>query len=223
MAPSLGYWKIRGLLQPTRLMMEYAGMEYKEKFYTPETANEWFAKDKSALGLDFPNLPYYTDGDFKLTESRAIHRYVAGKCSLQGSTPEIQAHMDMVIGVLYDLKTLMARIVYNKDVDWPSTGKQQVIEGSKHFLDELSKYLGTKHFFGGNSPLTADFVAFDFIHAFCYIDKSLVAQNLIEFIKRFMELPKIKQYMASDKFIAWPINGFIATFGGTGAEPKFTL
>ncbi|KAL3310487.1 Glutathione S-transferase Mu 4, partial [Cichlidogyrus casuarinus] len=211
------------LLQPTRLMMKYAGMEYEEKHYTSATANDWFAEDKSKLGLDFPNLPYYIDGDFKLTESRAIHRYVADKCSLQGSTPEIQAHMDMIIGVLYDLKTLVARVVYNKDVDWPSKGKPQVIEGSKHFLDELSKYLGEKHFFGGNLPLTADFVAFDFIHAFCYIDKSLVPQNLIEFMKRFTELSKIKQYMESDEFISWPINGFIASFGGTGDEPKFTL
>jgi len=29
-------------------------------------------KDKKTLGLDFPSLPYLIDGNFKLTESRAI-------------------------------------------------------------------------------------------------------------------------------------------------------
>lgn len=38
--------------------------------------------DKVALGLEFANLPYLIDGDFRLTESNAIARYIikrAGK------------------------------------------------------------------------------------------------------------------------------------------------
>ncbi|KAL3313220.1 Glutathione S-transferase Mu 4 [Cichlidogyrus casuarinus] len=200
--------------------MEYSGMEYTETHYTEQTAAEWFSKDKLTLALDFPNLPYYIDGDFKLTESRAIHRYVANKCSLLGSTAEVQAHMDMIIDVLYDMKMIMGRYAYNSEINWETTGKQAVVEGSKKFLDGLSNFLGKKKFFGGETPLTADFVAFDFIHAFCYIDKSVVPLNLIDFLKRFMDLPEIKKYMDSDRFIAWPINGFVASFGGTGEEPK---
>jgi glutathione S-transferase len=39
------------------------------------------------LGLIFPNLPYVIDGDFKLTESKAIHLYIikkSGKTDLLG-------------------------------------------------------------------------------------------------------------------------------------------
>ena len=40
--------------------------------------DEW-AKDKFNLGLDFPNMPYYIDGDVKLTQSMAVLRYLARK------------------------------------------------------------------------------------------------------------------------------------------------
>ena len=42
------------------------------------STQDWLSK-KFNLGLDFPNLPYFKDGDLSLTESIAIHRYIADK------------------------------------------------------------------------------------------------------------------------------------------------
>jgi len=64
MAPILGYWKIRGLAQPIRNLMSYAGVEFNEKRYElPDDKDyakvtECFQKDKLNLGIDFANLPY---------------------------------------------------------------------------------------------------------------------------------------------------------------------
>jgi len=67
--PTLGYWGIRGLAEPIRLLAEYVGVAYTNKKYT--SYEEWTA-DKFSLGFDFPNLPYWVDGSVKITESDAI-------------------------------------------------------------------------------------------------------------------------------------------------------
>jgi glutathione S-transferase len=72
---TLGYWAIRGKGQGPRLLLAYTGLKFQEKQYT--TPESWFTGDKDKLGLPFPNLPYLIAGDFKLTESSAIARYIA--------------------------------------------------------------------------------------------------------------------------------------------------
>lgn len=69
MAPVLGYWNVRGLTSSIRNLLHYKEAEFEEKLYyfCDEERKEWLA-DKSSLDLDFPNLPYYIDGDVKLTQ-----------------------------------------------------------------------------------------------------------------------------------------------------------
>lgn len=81
--------------QPIRLLLEYLGENYTENKYGPRDVAKW-QEEKSNIDLDFPNvsfidfyigicdcfsfqLPYYMDGDFHLTQSIAIIRYIADK------------------------------------------------------------------------------------------------------------------------------------------------
>ena len=41
-----------------------------------DTQESWI-RVKDRLGLDFPNLPYLIDGDIKITQCAAIHKYLA--------------------------------------------------------------------------------------------------------------------------------------------------
>jgi len=71
----LGYWNLRGRGQVLRLLLAYTGLKWTDKTYAE--AGNWFGGgDKTKLGLDFPNLPYLIKGDFKLTESSAIAKYI---------------------------------------------------------------------------------------------------------------------------------------------------
>ena len=56
--PTLAYWDIRGLAQPLRLVLAYAGVDFVDKRYNPSERAVWLS-DKPNLGLDFPNIPYY--------------------------------------------------------------------------------------------------------------------------------------------------------------------
>ncbi|MRA94238.1 hypothetical protein GH868_30405, partial [Bacillus thuringiensis] len=85
-----GYWNIRGLAEPIRLMLHYVGEDFEDKMYNvgpaPDFNRDSWLKKKFKLSLDFPNLPYYIDGDVKITQSSAITMHIARKHNLCGET-----------------------------------------------------------------------------------------------------------------------------------------
>lgn len=81
---TFGYWKIRGLSSNIRYQLAYSGVkdynmvEYELGDAPGFDSSSWFGV-KPTLGFDFPNLPYIIDGEYKLTETFAIHKYLADK------------------------------------------------------------------------------------------------------------------------------------------------
>ena len=62
--------------------------------------------DKFNLGMDFPNLPYFEDNGFKMSETLAIHQYIADKWmpQLLGETPEERADIDMMSYIVKEIR-----------------------------------------------------------------------------------------------------------------------
>ncbi|VDQ08895.1 unnamed protein product [Trichobilharzia regenti] len=79
MAPQLGYWKIKGLVQSIRLLLEYLGDEYEERLYGRDDGEKW-QKEKFSLGLEFPNETLKVDflnrlpGMLKMFDDRLLNR-----------------------------------------------------------------------------------------------------------------------------------------------------
>ncbi len=113
---TLGYWGIRGLAQVSRLLLAYTGAVWEDHKYAQR--EDWFDKDKKELGFSFPNLPYLIDGDFKLTESKAINLYIirrAGKNEPLGKNTQDEALVECLLGVLQDARTPFGPLFWDKE------------------------------------------------------------------------------------------------------------
>nr|VZI54812.1 unnamed protein product [Spirometra erinaceieuropaei] len=77
----------------------------------------------------------------------------------------------------------------------------------------------------GDNITYVDFLLYENLCVFHVFEPSCFDKhpNLKQYIERFEALPKIKEYMASERFISWPLNGWSASFGGGDAPPSQCL
>ena len=70
------------------------------------------------MGVDFPNLPYYCDGEVKLTQSDSILRHLGRKNGLYGCSDADTAMIDMLIDTAKDMKmSLVLPNVYMRNLN----------------------------------------------------------------------------------------------------------
>lgn len=198
------------------MLLAYTDTEYEDKRYTiggtaPDyTFGEW-QNDKFNLGLDFPNLPYYIDGDVKITQSSAVLRYIARKNNLCGTTDEAKMIVDMIEHTIIDFrKKFTSDLCYNPDFDKLVDGYKKDVVGR---LESLEKYLGDKKYFAGELTFV-DFMMYEFLDQHKIFDKTLLEphKKLMAFVDRIEALPAIAAYKKSDKYIERPINNVMASF-----------
>merc|ERR1712243_294385 len=184
--PVLCYWDIRGLAQPARLLLTYTGTEFDDKKLScgpaPDFDKSCWYDNKFSLGLDFPNLPYYIDGDVKITQSNAILRHSAQKHDLVGKTEKV---------------------------------KDDYLKALPKTLQMFSDFLGVKSWFAGESLTFVDFHMYELLDQHKQLVPNCMKElgNMTSFMERFESLPKIAEYMKSDKFMKAPLNNKMAKFG----------
>ncbi len=116
--PTLGYWNIRGLGAQVRYLLYYCGVEFTDKQYAagpgPEFDRSEWLKEKFALGLDLPNLPYLIDDEIKLTETMAIMKYICAKWKpeLLLKDPVTLGTSEMICAYVMKLKEVSTHACY---------------------------------------------------------------------------------------------------------------
>ena len=121
--PTLGYWGIRGLAEGIRLLLTYLEVDFEDKHYSlgegPEIDISEWVNSINSLGLDFPNLPYFIDGDLKISESTAIIEYIASKYKpeLLGETLQDKAIIKQVGLILHEMRVFITMTFYNPDYE----------------------------------------------------------------------------------------------------------
>ncbi|XP_013392127.1 glutathione S-transferase Mu 1 [Lingula anatina] len=217
----LGYWNLRGLGQPIRLMLAYTGEEYEEKRYemgpAPEYSREQWLTDKTKLGVPFANIPYYKDGDTIIVQSRAIMMHLARKHNLYGSTEAEKIKADEIASQVLDtlmsfIQVCLATYFYKTDY---KTKKEEFLKGLPNILKSYSDFLGDNSWVGGKNITYADFNLYELLDWFRMFSPGCLDQfsNLAGYCKNFEALPAIKKYMASAQFIKNPVFGPFADWG----------
>ena len=124
-------------------MFHYAEVDFEDVVYecgpAPEHNKDCWFSVKNTLGLDFPNLPYLFDGDVNLTESMAIHKYIARKWSpaLLGANALEYANAEMLTEFVGKLKGWVTMPSYTGG-EWKDNITCQLLaESSYAHLDKI--------------------------------------------------------------------------------------
>jgi len=206
--PVLGYWKLRGYGHPIRFLLAYMGVDYEDKMYSEavDSVPKW-AEDKTALDLDFPNLPYWKDETAHITESKAILKYLARKYdpTLCPSDFNIMWKLEMLEGVITDIWNLLIMISYY----YSDTHQANLDANLSGRLEKLSKFIGLNKFFLGDKPYYVDFVIYECLYHYTQYKAGILKPfpNLETFLKNFEGIPAISKFMNSANFLKAPLQG----------------
>jgi len=211
----LAYWNIRGLAQPARFLLEYLALPYEEKRYQVREkegggyTSDWpeLKKDFIAEGFDFVNLPYLIDGDLKIAQSNAVYAYLGRKAGLDGKDIKEQAQVDMLANAVMDLRNQAVHTFYSPKESYPDV--------LKNFLEKLPSTLKMYESALGKTTWVAldrltwpDFHFYELLDQFLTLDQNTLKDfpRLQAYHQRFEALPRIAEYLKSDKFLKRPIN-----------------
>ena len=91
------------------MLLEYLDVNYEMVYYEqgdgPEFSRDDWLDKKWKIGLAFPNLPYLIQGNFSLTETSAMMKYLCErhKPELLGKTPEERGLSFMIENILMEV------------------------------------------------------------------------------------------------------------------------
>lgn len=233
----LSYWQIRGLAAPTRMMLSYAKVNYKDKLYPWADAGVWFGTDKPAILAKnaLANFPNIVDGSgVYVTQSNAVMLYVARKTGLNGSDAAQQTKIEQVLLDTYDLRDAQTNMVYwykgfcRNLKEWDEQKAKHFPEKAYPFFDKQEKWLAQEGttFFAGDKPTAADFHVWEQLDQHIQLAEDLGnksplegRERLAKFYAAFKALPELQGYFASDAY-KLPCNVPEFTYwSGKGSKP----
>lgn len=237
--PTLGYWKIRGLAAPPRMMLFFKGQKFTSKAYGEDAKDQWFGGDKATLlgknGL--VNLPYVIDGETVVTQSNSVLLYLGKRLGIDKEEHFFANHQ--VLDQTMDLRNDTMKIAYPfsgvcKTVEEFPAALEKHMKGAAGHFAKLEAFCEGP-FMCGSAPQSGDF------HVFEMLDQHLLmcAETKLPFdTSRYPKLlglhaamkaePKLASYFASDFYLKWAVNnpsyclfagpGFSGVFGPTLTE-----
>mmetsp|Transcript_17524 Transcript_17524/g.25931 ORF Transcript_17524/g.25931 Transcript_17524/m.25931 type:complete len:307 (-) Transcript_17524:165-1085(-) len=241
----LGYWSIRGMGAPLRMMLCAARVPHWVALYhvkaTPGVIlwdKESWHKDKAWMeqANPFANLPYLIDTKTQtiICQTNAIFSYLGKELNMIGSNKMETAKCEELLCEIYDLRNVMVDFAYGND-QTSATKNYAAIECLQRgavYLSKLETYLqqqqsaGTAGYLVGNALTAPDFhlyemyCQFDSLSKYYSMDESLdeMFPLLKAHVQAFQSLKENQMYLNSPELYQnLPFNNPYAHFG---ADPK---
>jgi len=244
---TIGYWNIRGLGAPLRMLMMYANIPFKVAAYDLGIKEDggfdascWIKNDKPDLKQKNPliNLPYVKDGSLVISQSNACFMYLGKKTGLWGTSQIEEIQCDELLCEIMDLRNKVIQFVYGR------SGIPELSEACKSLLTDLTSANGIFQklelcfernqaacpdgcFLVGNKATAPDFHLWEMLDqcksaaAFFSLPCPLEGfPSLANFHLKFSQLPNNARYFSSP-LAALPMNNKSAPFGSTPSGEKF--
>lgn len=243
---TVGYWAIRGLAAPLRMMVMYSGTPLQAQNYNLTDkegggfdASAWFSV-KPALKEKNPlmNLPYVIIGDDVICQSNACMLAVGRRLNLLGDSPADLIACEQLLCEIMDIRDKMIEnsYIYPPEMD-PARAKGLIdaVTGKNGSFQKLELWLARETSAGRSGNfLVADRATAPDFHLFEMLDQySLFARfydvkadlldnfpHLQKFHTHFRELPQNAAYFGSVLY-RLPLNNKAAVFGSTPSGAKW--
>jgi glutathione S-transferase len=222
----LGYWAIRGLAQPIRLVLAYAAIDFEDELYVMPAGAPWpqspkWLAERDALGLAFPNLPFFISGELRLTQSHAILLHVAGLAGLLGSTPAIAAEALMLMELSRDVRDPYVALSYSSRAEF-AANRENVVASFRGILDKLEAFARQSAAFLLGEFTFVDLVWSDLLEQLVTLSPDILSNcpTLQALVAAVWALPNVAAYRACPRFIDKPYNNTAASFRGYSQEER---
>ena len=216
MTIKLTYWSVRGLGEAIRHILRYQNEPWEE--HTLELGVEGFQewmKMKDADDMPFGNLPFIEDDGKKVTQSITVLRYLGRKFGLFPTDPDEIVLCEIVEQEIYDLRNKMTTVCYNPYSAFGPYPASEIGKFDHEFLKgRFAQRVGeripkfdktlTKPFLLGDKPCYVDFLLYEILdHLKSFLpEKFEGCDNVLSYMKRFEELPNLRDWFESDKYKA---------------------
>lgn len=234
---TVGYWSIRGLGAPLRMMVLYGGGSLKAENYSLKEkegggydASSWFSKKPALKDLNpLMNLPYVIDGDSVISQTNACFTYLGRKFNMLGSSETEMSQCEQLLCEIMDLRNKMTGFAYG-----PSGDKEVAaavlsdVAGGNGILQKLELWLSREISLGrsgiflvGDKASAPDFHLYEMLDqytalaAFHELPSPLATFPVLAVYKDgFAARPENEKYFGS-KLTSLPFNNKMAKFGAT--------